>query len=83
MSAKIEQDQELDKVKFGNAIDYYNDIIGVTAQFEVTKPDIELIKIMAKNSRALCIQILSCSIWLAQPKTLRQSVRPLARFNDL
>ncbi len=55
MSAKIELDQELDKVKFGNAIDYYNDIIGVTARFEVTKSDTELIKIMTKNARTLCM----------------------------
>ena len=29
--AEIKLDQELEKVKFNNAIDYYNDIIGVTA----------------------------------------------------
>ena len=48
MSAEIELDQELDKVKFGYAIDYYNDIIGVTARYEVTKSDTELIKIVEK-----------------------------------
>ena len=57
VSAKIELDQELDKVKFGNAIDYCNGIIGVMAQCEVTKSDTELIKIMAKNARTLCMQI--------------------------
>ncbi len=57
MSTEIELDQKLDKVKFGNAIDYYNDIIGVTARYEVTKSDTELIKIMAKNARTLCMQI--------------------------
>ncbi len=31
VSTEIELDQELVKVKFNNAIDYYNDIIGVTA----------------------------------------------------
>ena len=31
VSTEIEPDQELEKVKFNNAIDYYNDIIGVTA----------------------------------------------------
>ncbi len=31
VSAEIELDQELEKVKFNNAIDYYSDIIGVTA----------------------------------------------------
>jgi aminoglycoside phosphotransferase (APT) family kinase protein len=39
VSAEFRLDQELEKVKFNNAIDYYNDIIGVTAQFEVTKSD--------------------------------------------
>jgi hypothetical protein len=51
VSAEIELDQELEKVKFGNAIDFYNDIIGVTARYEVTKSDIELIKIMAKKCK--------------------------------
>ena len=36
VSAEIELDQEIKKVKFNNAIDYYNNIIGVMAQFEVT-----------------------------------------------
>jgi hypothetical protein len=31
VSAEIELDQELEKVKFNNAINYYNDIIAVTA----------------------------------------------------
>jgi hypothetical protein len=51
VSAEIELDQELEKVKFSNAIDYYNDVIGVTARFEVTKTDIELIKVMAKKCK--------------------------------
>jgi hypothetical protein len=51
VSAEIELDQELEKVKFNNAIDYYNDIIGVTARFEVTKSDTELIKVMAKKCK--------------------------------
>ena len=53
MSAKIELDQELEKVKFNNAIDYYNGIIGVMAQFEVTKSDTVLIKVMAKKYKNL------------------------------
>ncbi len=57
VSTEIELDQELDKVKFGNAIDYYKDIIGVMARYEVTNLDTELIKIMAKNARTLCMQI--------------------------
>ena len=57
MSAKIELHQELDKVEFGNDIDYYNDIIGVTAQFEVTKSDTELIKIMPKRCKNPLLQI--------------------------
>jgi len=51
MSAEIELDQELEKVKFNNTIDYYNNIIGVTARFEVTKSDTELIKVMAKKCK--------------------------------
>ena len=51
MCAEIELDQELDNVKVNNAIDYYNDIIGVTARFEVTKSDTELIKVMAKKCK--------------------------------
>ena len=51
VSAEIELDQELEKVKFNNAIDYYNDIIGVTAHFEVTKLDTKLIKVMAKKCK--------------------------------
>ncbi len=51
VSAEIELDQELEKVKFNNAIDYYNDVIGVTARFEVTKSDIDLIKVMAKKCK--------------------------------
>ena len=51
VSAEIELDQELEKVKFNNAIDYYNDIIGVTARFEVTKSDTELINVMAKKCK--------------------------------
>ena len=35
VSAEIELDQELEKVKFNNAIDYYNNIIGLRARFEV------------------------------------------------
>ena len=31
VSAEIELDQELNKIKFFNAIDYYNDVIGVPA----------------------------------------------------
>jgi hypothetical protein len=33
VSDEIELDQELKKVKFNNAIDFYNAIIGVMAQF--------------------------------------------------
>ena len=57
VSVEIELDQELEKVKFNNAIDYYNDIIGVTARFKVTKSDTELITIMAKNARTPCMRI--------------------------
>ena len=39
MSAEIELDQEVENVKFNNAIHYYNDIIGVMAHFEVAKSD--------------------------------------------
>jgi hypothetical protein len=52
-SAEIELDQELEKVKFNNAIDYYNDIVGVTAGFPVTKSD----TVMTENARTCCMPI--------------------------
>ncbi len=46
MSAEIEMEAELHNVKFKGANDYYNDIVAVTARYEVTKSDTDLIKIM-------------------------------------
>ncbi len=57
VSDEIELDQELEKVKFNNAIDHNNNIIGVTACFEVIKLDTGLIKVMAKNARTRCMLI--------------------------
>ena len=47
MSAEIEMEAELNKIQFRNAIDYYNDIVNVTSNYEVGKTDTELIKIMS------------------------------------
>ena len=49
VSAEIELDAELKKIQFRNANDYYNNVVVVTAQFDVTKLDTDLIKIMAKK----------------------------------
>ena len=51
MSVEIELDHELEKVKFNHAIDYYNNIIGATARFAVTKSNNDLIKVMAKKCK--------------------------------
>ena len=47
MSAEIKMEAELHKVQFQNSIDYYNDIVNVTSNYEVRKSDTELIKIMS------------------------------------
>jgi hypothetical protein len=50
----------LEKVNFKDAGQYYNDIVGKTACFDVSKSDTELIKIMAKkvNSALYAMVIL-------------------------
>ena len=42
-------EQEVDNLKFGSARQFYNDVIGVTAQYNVTMTDTILIKKMAKK----------------------------------
>ena len=41
VSVKIELDQELKKVKFNNAINYYNDIIEILAWPQVSNSEID------------------------------------------
>ena len=48
-SDEIEMDGELDKISFGTAQDYYNDVVAVIARYDVKKTDAELIKLMAKK----------------------------------
>ncbi len=48
-SAEIEMDAELEKIKFFNANEYYNDVVAVQARFEVTKTEMDLVKVMAKK----------------------------------
>ena len=45
--AEIELDAEL--VKFSTALDYYNEMVAVTARFDVTRSETELIRMMAKK----------------------------------
>ncbi len=61
MSAKIEMEVELQKVQFRSAVDYYNDIAGVTSNYEVEKTETELIKIMSTkvNSTMFAAMIIS------------------------
>ena len=47
MSAEIEMEAELHKIQFRTAIDYYNDVVAVTSNYEVKKSDTDLIKIMS------------------------------------
>ena len=47
--AKIEMDGELEKISFGTAQDYYNQVVAVIARYDVVKTDTELIKLMAKK----------------------------------
>jgi hypothetical protein len=47
ISAAIEMEADLHKVKFKGANDYYNDIVVVTSRYKVTKSDTRLIKIMS------------------------------------
>lgn len=49
VTAEIELRSALEKVKFKYANDYYRDITGVCARFEVSLSEMELIKIMAKQ----------------------------------
>ena len=48
-SAEIEMDAELEKIKFSNVNEYYNDVVAVQARFEVTKTEMDLVKVMAKK----------------------------------
>ena len=47
-SAEIEMDGELEKISFGTAQDYYNQVVAVIARYDVKKTNTELIKLMAK-----------------------------------
>ena len=49
VTAEIELKKELKRVQFRNAKDYYKDIISVTARFDVSVSETELIKIMANE----------------------------------
>ena len=49
VTAKIKLKKELKRVQFWNAKDYYKDIISVTARFNVSVSETELIKIMTKK----------------------------------
>ena len=48
-TAELEMEAAMDKVKFRQADDYYNDMTSVQAQYDVTKLDTEFIKVMAKK----------------------------------
>ena len=47
--AEIEFNAELKKVKFSTAPDYYNEVVAITARFDVTRSETELIRMMAKK----------------------------------
>ncbi len=58
MSAEIEMEAELQKVQFRSTVDYYNDIVGVTSNYEVKKTDTELIKIMLTKVNSTMFEVM-------------------------
>ena len=48
-TVEIALDNDLDNVKFSSAKKYYNDVIGVTARYDVTVSKNDLIKKLAKR----------------------------------
>ena len=48
-SAKIEMDNDLDRIQFRGANDYYNDVVAVLARYEVNKSETELVELLAKR----------------------------------
>ena len=85
MSAEIEMEAELHKIQFRSAVDYYNDVVGVTSRYEVKKSDTELIKIMSTkvNSATFAAMILAHMEDTTNPDDLEELCSEIGKIQRL
>ena len=85
MSTEIEMEAELQKVQFRSAVDYYNDIVGVTSNYEVKKTETELIKIMSTkvNSTMFAAMILTHMEDTTNPDDLEELCNEIGKIQRL